>query len=199
MDLRSRNKPLSQEKASEQNLITTGKTESDLQEVSIMAAAAEEHLIDGDLLILLQEIRNGNEALSKKTDSKTAELNQSISGLKTMLDELSSRDSIIYVSLIWEKATRESESELLDQSLAENSLREMILLTFLPTGYQLPPDRSIASQLSREKGLITYEEKPVMFFPDLSATLVKRRKDYDKVKWELRSRESCSLSSILQH
>lgn len=74
MDLRSRNKPLSPEKASEQNLTTTGKTtESDLEEVSIMAAVAEEHLIGGDVLILLQEIRNGNEALSKKIDSKMAQ------------------------------------------------------------------------------------------------------------------------------
>ncbi|KAK1894744.1 LINE-1 retrotransposable element ORF1 protein [Dissostichus eleginoides] len=54
------------------------------------AAAAQQHLSGGDSLIL-QEIRNGNQALSSKLDSKTAEINQSISGLKSMLDKLSSR------------------------------------------------------------------------------------------------------------
>ncbi|KAK1906077.1 Monopolin complex subunit CSM1 [Dissostichus eleginoides] len=53
-------------------------------------AAAQQHLSGGDSLIL-QGIRNGNQALSSKLDSKTTEINQSISGLKSMLDKLSSR------------------------------------------------------------------------------------------------------------
>lgn len=94
MDLRSRNKFPSQEKAIEQSLTDAGKTaESDHEEanVSMMVATAQEHLSDGDLPTLLQGVRNGSEALCKEIHSKTAELNQSISGLKTMLDKLSSR------------------------------------------------------------------------------------------------------------
>ncbi|KAL7372435.1 hypothetical protein ABVT39_016446 [Epinephelus coioides] len=65
MDLRSRNKFPSQEKASERSLTAAEKTtESDHEEASMMAAMAQEHL---------------------------SELNQSISGLKTTLDKLSSR------------------------------------------------------------------------------------------------------------
>ncbi|KAK1874969.1 LINE-1 retrotransposable element ORF1 protein [Dissostichus eleginoides] len=48
----------------------------------------------------------------------------------------------------------------------------------------------IAAQRSREnKGPIKYDGKPVLFFPDLSASLVKRRKEYDRVKTELRSKD----------
>ncbi|KAF3854330.1 hypothetical protein F7725_022385 [Dissostichus mawsoni] len=48
----------------------------------------------------------------------------------------------------------------------------------------------IAAQRSREnKGPIKYDGKPVLFFPDLSASLVKCRKEYDRVKTELRSKD----------
>lgn len=46
---------------------------------------------DGSLHIILQEIKNGNKALSNKTDSKTEQLSESISVLKAMLDGLSAR------------------------------------------------------------------------------------------------------------
>lgn len=47
----------------------------------------------GNNALILQEIRNGNQALSNKLDTKTAEINESISGLKSMLDNLTSRVS----------------------------------------------------------------------------------------------------------
>jgi len=40
---------------------------------------------------ILQEIKHGNEALSQKLDAKTAEMNHSISGLKTVIDGMCSR------------------------------------------------------------------------------------------------------------
>lgn len=40
---------------------------------------------------ILQEIKLGNEALSQKLDAKTAEINQSILGLKTVIDGMCSR------------------------------------------------------------------------------------------------------------
>ncbi|KAI4813545.1 hypothetical protein KUCAC02_002783 [Chaenocephalus aceratus] len=90
MDLRSGSKQ--QHSADKQILTSIEKIapETCEQEVCVMAAEAQQHLSGGDSLIL-QEIRNGNQALSSKLDSKTAEINQSISGLKSMLDKLSFR------------------------------------------------------------------------------------------------------------
>lgn len=47
-----------------------------------------------------------------------------------------------------------------------------------------------AAKISREKGgPITYNGNTVMFFPDLSASLAKRRREYDHVKKELRAKK----------
>lgn len=54
-----------------------------------MVMGTEHRSGEGDSFIL-QEIRNGNRALSDKLDLQTAEINKSISGLKTMLDKLTS-------------------------------------------------------------------------------------------------------------
>lgn len=49
-----------------------------------------------------------------------------------------------------------------------------------------------AAKLSMEnKGPIMYENTPVMFFPDLSASLVKRRKEYDR--WERAEIQGCPV------
>ncbi|KAF3836239.1 hypothetical protein F7725_028797 [Dissostichus mawsoni] len=208
-----------------------------------MAAAAQQHLSGGDSLIL-QEIRNGNQALSSKLDSKTAEINQSISGLKSMLDKLSSRvteaedrigtaeDQLVDLDSRVVKLRKENDflMEKVDQ-LENYSRRNNIRVINLgescegndppPTepliierahrafGPRPPADQRprpvlirllkcqdrdkilrIAAQRSREnKGPIKYDGKPVLFFPDLSASLVKRRKEYDRVKTELRSKD----------
>ncbi|KAJ4926256.1 hypothetical protein JOQ06_008437 [Pogonophryne albipinna] len=172
-----------------------------------MAAAAQQHLSGGDSLIL-QEIRNGNQALSSKLDSKTAEINQSISGLKSMLDKLSSRVTEA------EDCIGTAEDQLVDldsPTLGQEHFTEPLIIERAhrafgprPSADQRPrpvlirllkcQDRDkilrIAAQRSREnKGPIKYDGKPVLFFPDLSASLVKRRKEYDRVKTELRSRD----------
>ncbi|CAL1580692.1 unnamed protein product [Knipowitschia caucasica] len=48
--------------------------------------------------------------------------------------------------------------------------------------------RTAAKRYKENKSPITYEDRPLMFFPDLSPNLVKRRKEFDHVKGELRSR-----------
>ena len=53
-------------------------------------AVEEQCGVEGSFAIL-QEIKPGNEALSQKLDAKTAEINHSISGLKTAIDGMSSR------------------------------------------------------------------------------------------------------------
>lgn len=53
--------------------------------------AADEQNEAGGNHAILQEIKRGNEALSQKLDAKTAEINQSISGLKTVIDGMCSR------------------------------------------------------------------------------------------------------------
>lgn len=48
----------------------------------------------------------------------------------------------------------------------------------------------IAAKISREKNSpITFNGDAVMFFPDLSATLVKRRKEYNQIKKELHAKK----------
>lgn len=62
MDLSSRSKPSGQE----DTLSNTDKTtEGDHQEADIMASTAQVRMNSRDLQILLQEIRNGNDVLSK--------------------------------------------------------------------------------------------------------------------------------------
>ncbi|KAJ4930795.1 hypothetical protein JOQ06_025103 [Pogonophryne albipinna] len=168
-----------------------------------MAAAAQQHLSGGDSLIL-QEIRNGNQALSSKLHSKTAEINQSISGLKSMLDKLSSHVTEV------EDRIDTAEDQLVDldsrvvKLRKENDFFMEKPLIIEPANQAFGPhppadqrprpvvirllkcqDRDkilrIAAQRSREK--------PVLFFPDLSVSLVKRRKEYDRVKTELRSKD----------
>lgn len=50
--------------------------------------AAEDQCEVEQSCAILQEIKRGNEALSQKFDVKTAEINQAISGLKTVIDGL---------------------------------------------------------------------------------------------------------------
>ncbi|KAF3834351.1 hypothetical protein F7725_025555 [Dissostichus mawsoni] len=189
-----------------------------------MAAAAQQHLSGGDSLIL-QEIRNGNQALSSKLDSKTAEINQSISGLKSMLDKLSSRVTEAEDRI----GTAEDQLVDLDSRVLRGKRSCKLFVNWIPAtlgqehftepliierahrafGPRPPADQRprpvlirllkcqdrdkilrIAAQRSREnKGPIKYDGKPVLFFPDLSASLVKRRKEYDRVKTELRSKD----------
>ncbi|KAK7909593.1 hypothetical protein WMY93_014277 [Mugilogobius chulae] len=53
-----------------------------------------------------------------------------------------------------------------------------------------------AAERAKEfNGPIMFENKPLFFFPDLSASLVKRRKEFDHVKKDLRSREELILQS----
>ncbi|KAJ7985703.1 hypothetical protein DPEC_G00343200 [Dallia pectoralis] len=208
--------------------------------------------------LILQEIRKGNLALSNKLDTKTAEINESISGLKSMLDNLTSRvpeaegrigtteDHVTELDSRVIKLTKDNEY-LMDkiESLENYSRRNNICVlnmregcegsdpvtffaNWLPTvlGHehfsepliierahralaQKPSaeerpravlicllkyqDREkilrMAAKLSRESnGPILYENSPVMFFPDLSANVVKRRKEYDRVKKELKSK-----------
>ncbi|KAK1886636.1 LINE-1 retrotransposable element ORF1 protein [Dissostichus eleginoides] len=223
-----------------------------------MAAAAQQHVSGGDSLIL-QEIRNGNQALSSKLDSKTAEINQSISGLKSMLDKLSSRvteaedrigtaeDQLVDLDFRVVKLRKENDFlmekvDQLENYSRRNNIRVINLgescegndpvnffVNWIPAtlgqehftepliierahrafGPRPPADQRprpvlirllkcqdrdkilrIAAQRSREnKGPIKYDGKPVLFFPDLSASLVKRRKEYDRVKTELRSKD----------
>ena len=103
---RTRNKQLNS--VGQQNSTSIDKTtpENSDEEVHVMAAAAQEHLDGVKDSLILQEIRNGNQALSSKLDAKTAEINQSISGLKAMLDTLNTR-------------TTEAESRI---SIAEDQL-----------------------------------------------------------------------------
>ncbi|KAF3843699.1 hypothetical protein F7725_002548, partial [Dissostichus mawsoni] len=207
------------------------------------AAAAQQHVSGGDSLIL-QEIRNGNQALSSKLDSKTAEINQSISGLKSMLDKLSSRvteaedrigtaeDQLVDLDSLdqLENYSRRNNIRVINlgescegndpvnffvnwipATLGQEHFTEPLIIERAhrafgprPPADQRPrpvlirllkcQDRDkilrIAAQRSREnKGPIKYDGKPVLFFPDLSASLVKRRKEYDRVKTELRSKD----------
>ncbi|KAF3859145.1 hypothetical protein F7725_021544, partial [Dissostichus mawsoni] len=222
------------------------------------AAAAQQHVSGGDSLIL-QEIRNGNQALSSKLDSKTAEINQSISGLKSMLDKLSSHvteaedrigtaeDQLVDLDSRVVKLRKENDFlmekvDQLENYSRRNNIRVINLgescegndpvnffVNWIPAtlgqehftepliierahrafGPRPPADQRprpvlirllkcqdrdkilrIAAQRSREnKGPIKYDGKPVLFFPDLSASLVKRRKEYDRVKTELRSKD----------
>ena len=46
-----------------------------------------------------------------------------------------------------------------------------------------------AQRFRKNNGPVMYEDKPVLFFPDLSASLMKRRKEFDQVKRELRSKD----------
>lgn len=260
MDRRTRNKQLNS--AGEQNSTSIDKTTPGYgeEEVHVMAAAAAQGHLEGvkDSLIL-QEIRNGNQALSGKIDAKTAEINQSISGLKAMLDILNTRtteaecristaeDQLVSLDSCVQKLSKENEFllEKVDQlenysrrnnirvvnlkenceggdlvnflanwipaTLGREHFTEPLIIerahrafTHRPPADQRPrhvlirllkcQDRDkilhIAAQRSRKNnGPIMYEEKPVLFFPDLSASLMKRRKEFDQVKRELRSKD----------
>lgn len=86
MDLRPRNKTQSSiidHFSSRETVARDTNTEHDM-------AAEEQGEVEGSYAIL-QEIKRGNEALSKKLDAKTAEINHSISGLKTLMDKMGSR------------------------------------------------------------------------------------------------------------
>ena len=255
MDLRSKNK--------QANSVTVPfalcEEESPQQEASISKMAHGQVQPTGDNALILQEIRNGNQALSNKLDTKTAEINESISGLKSMLDNLTSRvteteerigtaeDQLTELDSRVDKLTKDNEHlmekvESLENYSRRNNIRVLNVregcegsdpITFfanwLPTvlGQEHFPEPLIieqahralaprpsaeerpravlirllkyqdrekilrtAAKLSREnKGPIMYENTPVMFFPDLSANLVKRRKEFDQVKKELRSRD----------
>lgn len=70
-----------------------------------------------DIALVLKEIRAGNQALSDKMETRTVEINESISGLKPMLDGLTSR-------------VTEAEDELanMDTQLAKLTKDNMFLL-----------------------------------------------------------------------
>lgn len=253
MDLRPRNK--ARNLSTEQ--FSAGETTSEASDKCDMAAT-EQHEAEGSSLIL-QEIKRGNEALSQKLDFKTAEINQSISELKTVMDGMCSRinEAEERISTAEDKLTgldsrvlqlskeRDFLMDKVDQ-LENHSRRNNIRIVNLregcegsdpmrffmdwipsvlgqehfaepliierahrspasrPPADQRPrpilirllryPDREkilrISAKLSREKGgPITYNGNLVLFFPDLSAGLVKRRKEYNHVKKELHARK----------
>lgn len=227
------------------------------QEANVSKMAHGEAQPTGDALIL-QEIRSGNLALSNKLDTKTAEINESISGLKSMLDNLTSRvteaedrigaaeDQVTELDSRVIKLAKDNEYlmekiESLENYSRRNNIRVLnvregcegsdpvtFFANWLPTvlgrenfpepllierAHRTPAlrppaegrpravlirllkyqDREkilrTAAKLSRESnGPILYENSPVMFFPDLSASLVKRRKEYVQVKKELKSK-----------
>lgn len=212
---------------------------------------------DVDMALILQEIRTGNKALSDKMDERTAEINESISGLKVMLDGLTSRvteaemrigtaeDQIADMNAQIAKLTKDNtflleKTESLENHSRRNNIRIVNLregregsdpVTFFtnwlpkilghehfteplmierahrtlaprPTANERPravlirllnyQDREkilhASARLSKaNKGPIIFEDEPVMFFPDLSASLVKRRKEFDPIKKKLRS------------
>ncbi|CAL9683234.1 unnamed protein product [Knipowitschia caucasica] len=212
-----------------------------------------------DVALVLQEIqvRQRNQALSNRMDIRTAEINESISGLRAMLDGLTSRvtdaedrigateDQLANMSAELQKLTKDN-TFLLDkvESLENYSRRNNIRIVNLREGCEgsdpvaffanwlpnilgcdyfakplvierahrtLAPKPSagekpravlirflsyqdrenvlcIAANLTKaNKSPILFEDEPVMFFPDLSAGLVKRRKEYNQVKKKLRS------------
>lgn len=249
MDLRSKNK---QGNSTNEHVLSC-QEESSQEEASKMAL---EHS-DVDMALVLREIRAGNQALSNKMDTRTAEINESISGLRGLLDGLTSRvteteeriglaeDHLATMSTQLAQLTKDNKFlldkvESLENYSRRNNIRIVNLregcegndpVTFFaewlpnmlgrehfaeplvierahralaarPSAQERPravlirllkyQDREkilrIAAKLSRaNKGSIMFENKPVMFFPDLSATLVKRRKEYDQVKKKLRS------------
>lgn len=255
MDLRSKNK-----QANSRSVHTSSCEEEDQQQeansISIMAHGQAQPT--GDNALILQEIRNGNLALSNKLDTKTAEINESISSLKSMLDNLTSRvteaedrigtaeDHVTELDSRVIKLTKDNEYlmekiESLENYSRRNNIRVLnvregcegsdpvtFFANWLPTvlGQEHFPEPLIierahrtlvprpsagerpravlirllkyqarekilrtAAKLSRESNSpILYENSPVMFFPDLSANLVKRRKEYDRVKKELKSK-----------
>ena len=255
---RTRNRQLNS--AGEQNSTSIDKTTPDHSddEVHVMAAA-QDHLGGVQDSLILQEIRNGNQALSSKLDAKTAEINQSISGLKVMLDTLNTctteaesristaEDQLVSLDSRVQKLSKENyflleKIDQLENYSRRNNIRVVNLkencegndlvnflaswipatlgrehftepliierahraLTHRPPADQRPrhvlirllkcQDRDkilqIAAQRSRKNnGPVMYEDKPVLFFPDLSASLMKRRKEFDQVKRELRSKD----------
>lgn len=255
MDLRSKNK-----QANSRSVHTSSCEEEDQQQeassISIMAYWQAQPT--GDNALILQEIQNGNLALSNKLDTKTAEINVSISSLKSMLDNLTSRvteaedrigtaeDHVTELDSRVIKLTKDNEYlmekiESLENYSRRNNIRVLnvregcegsdpvtFFANWLPTvlGQEHFPEPLIierahrtlvprpsagerpravllcllkyqdrekilrtAAKLSRESNSpILYENSPVMFFPDLSANL-KRRKEYDRVKKELKSKD----------
>uniref|UniRef100_A0A3Q2PSW3 L1 transposable element RRM domain-containing protein n=1 Tax=Fundulus heteroclitus TaxID=8078 RepID=A0A3Q2PSW3_FUNHE len=65
---------------------------------------------------------------------------------------------------------------------APGGLPRVIIMTFL--NYQ---DKMRVMTAARLKGKVMYNGRHVMFFPDLSADVVKQRKQYDQVKQQLRN------------
>ena len=214
-------------------------------------AANEQGEVEGSYAIL-QEIKRGNEELSKKLDTKTAEINHSISGLKTLMDKMGSRiteaeerissaedklselDSGV-LRLQKEKDFLIDKVDQLENQSRQNNVRIVNLqegeegpdpvqffTDWIPSvlgqqhfpeplaierAHRSPTSRSpgktrprsilihllryqdrdkilrIAAKTSREKGgPITFNGNAVIFFPDLSANLVRRRKEYNQVK-----------------
>uniref|UniRef100_A0A3B3RI25 L1 transposable element RRM domain-containing protein n=1 Tax=Paramormyrops kingsleyae TaxID=1676925 RepID=A0A3B3RI25_9TELE len=195
---------------------------------------------------ILREIKRGNEALSQKLDTKTAEINQAILGLRSSIDGLGSRvteaeerissaeDKLSELNshvlgLLKERASLVDKVDQLENQSRRNNIRIVNLKegvegadpvrfftdwiptvlgqqnfpkplviervhrspTFRQPGAKRPRpilvrflsyldrDRILqtAATVSREKGeLLTPDGSTVMFFPDLSANLVKRRR-----------------------
>lgn len=252
MDLRSKNKL---DKTANVHHSSSGE-EGTHEEASKMANS-EGNGQNVDMAFVLREIRLGNQSLSNKIDAQTAEIHESISGLKATLDGLASRvaeteerislaeDKLAGIDPQLTKLTREN-AFLVDkvEALENYSRRNNIRIVNLPEGCEgndpvtffttwLPntlgkehfpeplilerahrtlgqkpapgqrpravlvrllkyQDREtilkVAAKVSRtNKTPITFDGEPVMFFPDLSASLVKRRREYDQVKRRLRS------------
>ena len=77
--------------------------------------------------------------------------------------------------------TTEAESRI---STAEDQL------VSLDSRVQKEKKITIAQRSQKNNGPVMYEDKPVMFFPDLSASLMIRRKEFDQVKRELQTKEN---------
>lgn len=223
-------------------------------------AAEEQSEVEGTHAIL-QAIKHGNETLSQKLDTKTAEINHSISEVKTVVDGLCSRitETEGRISSAENKLTEldghvlrllKEKDYLLDKvdQLKNQNRRNNVCIVNLQEGregtdpvrfftnwipsvlgqqhfpepliieraHQSPTSCSpgdkrprpilirllkyqdrdkilpIAAKTSREQGEpITFNGNAVMFFPDLSVTLVKCRNEYNGVKKE------CKVATIL--
>lgn len=208
---------------------------------------------------VLQEIKHSQEVLSKKIDSITDAVKQSISGFTSKIDTLDSQITQVkeQVSTFDPKLTalesrvqdlakeKDSLIDKLDQ-LENQSRRNNIRIvnlpedvekpdpiqffkTWIPTqlgqdhfpnplvieqvhrssNFSLPSQnqprnviirlfkyqdrdkilRTVANKYRETGQYVTYNGQPVKFFPDLTTTLVNRRKNYNEVKRDLRAKE----------
>ncbi|KAL7402137.1 hypothetical protein ABVT39_010314 [Epinephelus coioides] len=123
-------------------------------------AAEEQREVEGSHAIL-QEIKRGNEALSQKLDQQHFP--------DPLMIERAHRSPTFRTP--GDKRPRPILIRLLKCQDRDKILR-------------------MAAKTSREKGgPITFKGEAVTFFPDLSANLVKRRKEYNHVKKELHAKK----------